>query len=83
MSNITARMFNLNDNYQYHLKEAVRLSKKITEVLHEHYNDEILATFKDRDEFLEHLNEFCDGGSTGKLLFIKEVDDKRLINLRI
>ena len=57
------------------MKEISKTSKKITASLRDYYSVDYLKTFKTFDDFLDDINNICEQGGTGKLLFIKEVSE--------
>ena len=66
----------LSLKYKQQLKEITETSKFIDKTLREYYTDEKLKSFKNFVEFLENINYVCEEGGTGKLLFIKYVQQK-------
>ncbi len=66
----------LSSTYKNQLKEITETSKNIHTILRNHYTEKRLSKFKSFNDFLEDINRICDGGGTGKLLFIKEIEPK-------
>lgn len=63
----------LSSDYKLKLKELMNISDDILLSLREHYTKERLSNFDNVSDFLDDINEKCEGGGTSKLLFIKEV----------
>lgn len=65
----------LSDKYNDQLKEISNTSKAIKKALEEYYTPERLNEFKSFNEFLEDINYLCENGGTGKVIFIKFIED--------
>lgn len=68
----------LSDKYNEQLKEISNTSKAIKKALEDHYTPEKLNEFKSFSEFLEDVNYLCENGGTGKVIFIKFIEDNYL-----
>ena len=70
----------LTIKYKRQLKEISKTSKTISSTLRYYYTDDYLKTFNDFNDFLNDIDGLCEEGGIGKVLFIKEVENKFIEN---
>ena len=61
--------------YKKHLKKLSETSKIIYDLLIKFYTEDRIKQFKSFEEFCDDINEICDGGGSGKLLFVKYIKE--------